>query len=197
MLDLKTDHPDLEITIHPDTVAAAAAAPPANDDVESGGGEHVGADTTRPEDNGATEQTSGVDLSESQRQVVRLETEDETDWMRDEERGDGELAGSDVDSDSSASSSDDEADDLHEELPTAEVPFPGFEKTVFRCLPQTHKLRLICLHLITSPYPLLTYIIFCEFPKQNCYCGKFSPWLTKAKWPCFLTHLDLAQATIS
>lgn len=171
MLDLKTDHPEPEITIHPDTIAAAAAAPPAHDDVESGGGEHVDADTTRPEDNGDTEQTSGVDLSESQRQVVRLETEDDTDWMRDEERGDGELAGSDVDSDSSASSSDDEADDLHEELPTAEVPFPGFEKTVFRCLPQTHKLRLICLHLITSPYPLLTYI-FCEFPKQNCIVGK-------------------------
>lgn len=50
--------------------------------------------------------------------------------------------------------SEDDADDDDEDmLPTAEVPYPGFEQTVFRCLPQTHKLRLMCLYLITSPYP--------------------------------------------
>lgn len=32
-------------------------------------------------------------------------------------------------------------------------PYPGFADTVFYCLPQTHKLRLSCLHIITSPYP--------------------------------------------
>lgn len=45
-------------------------------------------------------------------------------------------------------------DENDEQLPTPEMPFPGFEHTVFKCLPQTHRLRLICLHLITSPYPL-------------------------------------------
>lgn len=36
-----------------------------------------------------------------------------------------------------------------------DLPYPGFVDVAFYCLPQTHKLRLFCLYLITSPYPLL------------------------------------------
>lgn len=38
----------------------------------------------------------------------------------------------------------------------SDLPFPGFMDVAFYCLPQTHRLRLFCLKLITSPYPSLT-----------------------------------------
>lgn len=54
----------------------------------------------------------------------------------------------------------DVSDELDDEdmVPTAETPYPGFEQTVFRCLPQTHRFRRFCLYLITSPYPFLTFL---------------------------------------
>lgn len=66
----------------------------------------------------------------------------------------------------SQSSSDDE-DEESEEIPTAEVPYPGFEKVVFRCLPQTHRLRLFCLYLITSPYPFNTSQHYCHIERSS------------------------------
>lgn len=33
------------------------------------------------------------------------------------------------------------------------LPYPDFVPISMRCLPQTHRLRLICLRMITNPYP--------------------------------------------
>jgi len=33
------------------------------------------------------------------------------------------------------------------------LPYPEFGLISIRCLPQTHPLRLICLRMITNPYP--------------------------------------------
>lgn len=41
---------------------------------------------------------------------------------------------------------------------SSDLLYPGFADVVFYCLPQTHKLRLACLHIITSPYPFLTSV---------------------------------------
>lgn len=54
----------------------------------------------------------------------------------------------------------DELDSDGDPLPTDEIPYPGFEENVFRCLKQTNRLRRFCLYLITSPYPLLHMLSF-------------------------------------
>lgn len=95
------------------------------------------------------ENVADIEVGSQQIVLQQQYEEEEDDW-------EGRNDGSDIDdirsenSDSSGSSSDDEDE---EELPTAENPFPGFEKVIFKCMPQTHKFRRFCLHLITSPYP--------------------------------------------
>lgn len=136
MLD-QTDRP--ENTHHTQTV----------DDVERGDDNNVGEAIANIVADESAENVS-QQIPSKQTHDVDEDAEDETDWQR-HDADEVDETRSDIDSMSSCSSSD--ADELGEELPTAECPFPGFEKVVFRCLPQTHKLRLICLHLITSPYP--------------------------------------------
>lgn len=118
--------------------------------------------------------TSGVMLEHStpseQHQSSNLTTQCESQYEeRASKAAEGERAaeadftataapdGHESDSDSSMVNRNGDEEEEDDE-PSAEIPYPGFERIVFKCLPQTHRLRLICLHLITSPYPFATLL---------------------------------------